>query len=190
MNPVGWQVLEPCPCRVNQGQGQVADDKVIVDRSSSPARESVVLEPQGGIRLPTVPHDVCRRVIPWREWHAADARAENPRTRRVGAWASNLTTIMASTVVRVISSAHRRLLVLMPAPPGIDGVVCIVVDAEASPNGGVRRTFSLSWSLVDEHILDILPHMGGWPAFCPLHRDLELSACCCAARSMSVRNFW
>jgi hypothetical protein len=66
VNLVSWQVLEQCLCRVGQGQGKVADDEVIIDRSS-PASEPVVLEPQGGVHLPGVPRDVCRGVVPWRE---------------------------------------------------------------------------------------------------------------------------
>jgi hypothetical protein len=80
----------------------------------------------------------------WREQHAADERIENPRTRQVGARASVLLAVMVSTMTRVISSAHRRLLVVMPVPPGVDGVACIAVGAEASPNGGVHGTFPLA----------------------------------------------
>jgi hypothetical protein len=59
VNPVGWQVLKLCPCQVSQAQGQVVDDEVVIDRSSSPASEPVVLEPQSGVHLPGVPSDVC-----------------------------------------------------------------------------------------------------------------------------------
>jgi hypothetical protein len=135
VNPVGWQVLEPCPCRVSQGQGQVADDEVIIDRSSSLANELVVLEPQGGVRLPGGPHDVCRTAVPRWEQRATDVRAENPRTRRVGARASILAGVVASPTERLISSAHRRLLVLVPAPLGVDGVACVAAGADASSNG-------------------------------------------------------
>jgi hypothetical protein len=59
--------------------------------------------------------------------------------------------------MREISSG---LLVLVPAPLGVDGVVCVTVCAKASPNGGIRRNLPLAWGLVDGHILDTLPHMG------------------------------
>jgi hypothetical protein len=160
VNPVDCQVLEPCPCRVGQGQGQVADDEVVIDRSSSPASEPVVLEPQGGIRLPSVPRDVCRGSLPCWEQCAADARAENPRTRRVGARALVLTAVMAFATTRVISSPRRRLLILMLEPPAVDGVACVAVGVEASLNEGVRGTFPLAWGLVDRHIVDTLPRRG------------------------------
>jgi hypothetical protein len=190
VNLVGWQVLEPCPCRVGQGQGQVTDNEVVIDRSSSPAIELVVLEQQGGVLLPDVPREVCRWAVPWREWRAADAHVENPRIQRVGARAFVLAAVMTSTAARVISLACHRLPVLVPAPPGVDGVACVVVGAEASPNGGVHGTFSLMWGLVDGHILTPCLARGCWPVFCPGHRDIKLSACCCTARSMSMCNFW
>jgi hypothetical protein len=59
--------------------------------------------------------------------------------------------------MRVISSARCHLLVLVPVPPGVDGVPCIAVGAEASPNGCILGTLPLAWGLVDGHILDTLP---------------------------------
>jgi hypothetical protein len=47
-------------------------------------------------------------------------------------------------MVRVLSSACHRFLVRVPTPLGVDGVACVAIDAEASPNGGVRETFSLA----------------------------------------------
>jgi hypothetical protein len=89
-----------------------------------------------------------------------DARAENPRTRWIGARASVLRAVMASTAVRVIPSAHNRLLILVPTLASIEGEARIMVDAEASPNGGVHGTTSPTRGLVDGHVLDT-PHRKG-----------------------------
>jgi hypothetical protein len=67
---------------------------------------------------------------------------------------------MAPAMTRVISSAHRCLLILVPASTGVDGVACVAVGTEASPNEGVRRTFPLAWGFVDGYALDTLPRRG------------------------------
>jgi hypothetical protein len=99
-------------------------------------------------------------MVSWWEWRAADARAENPRTQRVGARASVLVSVVASTAVRVIPLAWHRLLILVPVIAGIEGEARIMISIEASSNEGVRGTFSPTRGLADGYVLDT-PHRRG-----------------------------
>jgi hypothetical protein len=80
-------------------------------------------------------------------------------------------------MMRVISSDCRHLVVLVPTPPGVDGVACVTIGAEIPPNGDVRGTLPLAWGLVDTHVLDTLPRRRVrariFPAS-PTHRALSL----------------
>jgi hypothetical protein len=52
-------VFEPCPRRVGEVQGEVADDSLVAGGSAQLTRQAVVVEPHTRVRLPVVLDD-CR----------------------------------------------------------------------------------------------------------------------------------
>ena len=52
------------------------------------------------------------------------------RPRQAGAWALDLTTIVASTMMRVIAMASSLSRIIAGTSTGIEGVACITVMAE------------------------------------------------------------
>jgi hypothetical protein len=50
----GWQMLQPCPCRIREVQRQVADNHHISGGTAQLASQAVVVEPYPRVCLPRV----------------------------------------------------------------------------------------------------------------------------------------
>ena len=56
--------------------------------------------------------------------------AKGLRSQQVGAWASVLAAIIASTTMRVLAAACSLLRIAVGTPMGIEGAACVMVEAE------------------------------------------------------------
>jgi hypothetical protein len=120
-------MLQPGSGGVGEEQGEVADDEVVIVRSTQLAGQQVVREPQFRPCLPRVLGDGSRGSEPGRERRPSYGPAESLRT---GRRASILPAVVASPTPGVVASAH--LLVEVGST-----VVAVVLVAEASR--GCRR---------------------------------------------------
>ena len=94
------------PICVGEEQGEVADDEVVIVRSTQLAGQPVVREPQLRSRLPRVLCDGSRGSEPSRERRPLYGLAEDSRTWRFGRGAPILLTVVASPTPGVVASAH------------------------------------------------------------------------------------
>ena len=61
---VGRQVLQPCSRRIGQEQWEVADNKVVIIRTTGLTGKPIVFEPKLGVCFPRIFRDVFRRSVP------------------------------------------------------------------------------------------------------------------------------
>jgi hypothetical protein len=108
--PVGdlprGQVLQPGSSGVGEEQGEVADDEVVVVRSTQLAGQPTVREPQFRSRLPRVLCDSSRGSEPGRERCPSYGTAESLRTGWFGRRTPILPTVIASPTPGVVASAR------------------------------------------------------------------------------------
>ena len=52
LDHVGWQVLQPCSRRIGQEQWEVADNEVIIIRTTGLTGKPIVFKPKSGVCLP------------------------------------------------------------------------------------------------------------------------------------------
>jgi hypothetical protein len=127
--PVGGlprrQVLQPGTSGVGEEQGEVADDEVVIIRSTQLAGQPVVREPQLRSRLPRVLCDSSRGSEPGQERRPSYGPAEGLRTGWFGQGTPILPAIVASSTPGVVASAH-PLVEVGPT------VAVMVLVAEAS----------------------------------------------------------
>jgi hypothetical protein len=90
------QMLQPGSSDVGEEQGEVADDEVVIVRSTQLAGQSVVREPQFRPCLPRVLCDGSRGSEPGREWRPSYGLAESLRTGWFGREALILPAVVAS----------------------------------------------------------------------------------------------
>jgi hypothetical protein len=100
------QVLQPGSSGVGEEHGEVADDEVVIVRSTQVAGQPVVCEPQFRPRLPLVLCDSSRGSEPGRERRPSYGPAENLRTRWFGRGTLILPAVIASPTPGVVASAH------------------------------------------------------------------------------------
>jgi hypothetical protein len=124
------QMLQPGPGGIGEEQGEVADDEVVVVRSSQLAGQPVVCKPQLRPCFPRVLGDGSRGPEPSWERCPSYGPAEGLQTWWFGRGAPILLTVLASPMPRVVASAH--LLVEAGST-----VAAVVLVAEA--NRGCRR---------------------------------------------------
>jgi hypothetical protein len=105
----GRQMLQPCPGSVEEEKGEVADDEVVVARSSQLARQPVIRKPQLRPCLPCVLGDGSRGSEPGRERRPSYGPVEDSQTWWFGRGAPILLTIVASSAPGVVASAHSFL---------------------------------------------------------------------------------
>jgi hypothetical protein len=117
-------MLQPGSGGVGEEQGKVADDEVVIVRSTQLASQPVVREPQFWLRLPRVLGDGSRGSEPGRERCPSYGPAESSRTGWFGRGAPILPAVVASPTPGVVASAH--LLV------EVGSMVVVVLVAEAS----------------------------------------------------------
>jgi hypothetical protein len=118
---------------VGEEQGEVADDEVVIVRSTQLAGQPVVRKPQFRPRFPRVLGDGSRGSEPGRERLSSYGPAEGLRTWWFGRGAPILLAVVASPMPWVVASAH--LLVEAGST-----VVAVVLVAEATR--GCRRCVS------------------------------------------------
>jgi hypothetical protein len=99
-------MLQPGSSGVGEEQGKVADDEVVIVRSTQLAGQPVVREPQFRLRLPRVLGDSSRGSEPGRERRPSYGPAESSWTGWFGRGASILPAVVASPTPGVLASAH------------------------------------------------------------------------------------
>jgi hypothetical protein len=99
-------MLQPGSGGVGEEQGEVADDEVVIVRSTQLAGQPVVREPQFRPCLPRVLGDGSRGSEPGRERRPSYGWAESLWTGRFGRWALILPAVVASPTHGVVASAH------------------------------------------------------------------------------------
>jgi hypothetical protein len=115
---------------VREEQGEVADDEVVIVRSTQLVGQPVIREPQFQPRLPRVLGDGSRGPEPGRERRPSYGPAESLRTGWFGRGTPILPAVVASPTPRVVASAH--LVVEVGST-----VAAVVLVAEATR--GCRR---------------------------------------------------
>jgi hypothetical protein len=93
----GRQMLQPGPGGVGEEQGEVADDEVVIVRSSQLAAQPVVRKPQLWPCFPRVLGDGSRGSESGRERRPSYGLAEGSRTWWFGRGTSILLTVVASS---------------------------------------------------------------------------------------------
>jgi hypothetical protein len=99
-------MLQPGSSGVGEEQGEVADDEVVIVRSTQVVGQSVVREPQFWPRLPRVLRDSSRGSEPGRERRPSYGSAESLRTGWFGRGTPILLAVVASPTPGVVASAH------------------------------------------------------------------------------------
>jgi hypothetical protein len=188
------QTLQPGPGGVGEEQGEVADDEVVVVRSSQLAGQPIVRKPQLRPCFPRVLGDGSWGPEPGRERRPSYGPAEGLWTRWFGRGAPILLTVVASPTPGVVASAHLlveagstvAVVVLVaeaiqgcrhrvPRAPGVDrglphesGSRCAMLRGAPLPSGG--RAFGPSdrdiFQVILEFSLDTPPLGGGWLRHC------------------------
>jgi hypothetical protein len=125
-------MLQPDPGGVGEEQGEVADDEVVIVRSSQLACQPVVRKPQLWPCFPRVLGDGSRGLKPSWERRPSYGPVENPRPWRFRRGAPVLLTVVASPTPGVVASAY----LLLEAG---SMVMAVVLVAEAIR--GYRRPF-------------------------------------------------
>jgi hypothetical protein len=123
-------MLQPGLSEVGEEQGEVADDEVVIVRSTQLAGQPVVHEPQFRSSLPRVLCDGSRGSEPSRERCPSYGSAESLRAGRFGRGAPILPAIVASPTPGVVASAHPLIEV---------GSMVAVVVLVAEASWGCRR---------------------------------------------------
>jgi hypothetical protein len=100
------QMLQPGSGDVGEEQGEVADDEVVIVRSTKLASQPVVREPQFRPCLPRVLGDGSQGSEPGRERRPSYGPAESLRTGRFERRALILPAVVASPTPGVVASAH------------------------------------------------------------------------------------
>jgi hypothetical protein len=124
------QMLQQGSSGVGEEQGEVADDEVVIVRSTQLAGQPVVREPQFWPCLPRVLCDGSRGSEPGRERRLSYGSTESLRAGWFGRGAPILPAVVASPTPRVVASAH-------PLVEAGSMVAVVVLVAEASR--GCRR---------------------------------------------------
>jgi hypothetical protein len=119
---------------VGEEQGEVADDEVIIVRSTQLAGQPVVRELQFRPRLPRVLCDSSRGLEPGREQRPSYGPAESLWTGWVGRGTPILPTVVASPTPGVVASAHPLVEVGSTV-----AVVVLVAEATQSRRRCVAR---------------------------------------------------
>ena len=124
-------------------------NEIITIRSTSLASKPIILEPQSEVYFPRVFRDVGRWLVPWWEDDVEDVSAEGLRSWQVGARASVLAVVVASTTTRVVATAGPLPRVAVGTPAGIECVTRITVVAEMLMYQDRGAQPAALWCLVD-----------------------------------------
>jgi hypothetical protein len=183
-------MLQPGSSGIGEEQGEVADDEVVIVRSTQLAGQPVVRKPQFRPRLPRVLGDGSRGPEPGRERRPSYGPAESLRTGWFRQRAPILPAVVASPTPGVVASVHPLVEVgstvaamvlvaeaaqgrrrCVPRAPGVDrglphesGSRSAMLRGVSLPSGG--RAFGPSdrgiLHEILEFSLDTPPLGGGW----------------------------
>jgi hypothetical protein len=182
-------MLQPGLGSVEEEKGEVADDEVVVVGPSQLARQPVIRKPQLRPGLPRVHGNGSRGSEPGRERCPSYGPAEDPQTWWFGRGAPILLTVVSSSALGVVASAHPFLeagstvavvLLVAEATPGcrcpvscvfgvdrglahVSGGRCVMLRGTSSPSGG-RALGSSGHNIFQEVLefaLDTSPLGGG-----------------------------
>jgi hypothetical protein len=124
-------MLQPGSSGVREEQGEVADDEVVIVRSTQLAGQSVVREPQFRPRLPRVLCDGSRGSELGREQRPLYGSAESLRTGWFGRGTPILPAVIASPTPGVVASAHPLI--------EVGSTITVVVLVAEATQGHRRR---------------------------------------------------
>jgi hypothetical protein len=166
-------VLQPGSSGVGEEQGEVADDEIVIVRSTQLAGQSVVREPQFRPRLPRVLCDSGRGSEPGRERRPSYGPAESLRTGWFGRGTPILPAVVASPTPGVVASAH-------PLVEVGSTVAVVVLVAEATRAAGAVLRVRPVWTEASRMNWKVAARCSeGYPCL----REAELSARWTAASS-------
>jgi hypothetical protein len=170
-------MLQPGSGGVEEEQGEVVDDEVVIVRSTQLAGQPVVREPQFWPRLPRVLGDGSRGPEPGRERRPSYGPAESLRTGWFGRRAPILLAVVASPTPGVVASAH-------PLVEVGSTVAAMVLVAEAARAAGTVSRVRPVWTEASRMNREVATRCsGGYPCL----REAELSARRTAASSRICR---
>jgi hypothetical protein len=183
-------MLQPVSGDVGEEQGEVADNEVVIVRSTQLAGQPIVRKPQLRPRFHRVLSDGSRGSEPGRERRPSYGPAEGLQTWWFGRGAPILLVVVASTTPGVVASAHLLVEVgstvaavvlvaeatrgcrrLVPRAPGVNrglphqlGSRCAMLRGVPLPSGGRALGPSDRGILQEilEFSLDTPPLGGGW----------------------------
>jgi hypothetical protein len=182
-------MLQPGTGGIGEEQGEVADDEIVIVRSTQLEGQTVVRKPQFRPRFPRVLGDSSRGSEPGQERRPSYGPDEGLRTWWFGRGAPILLAVIASPTPGVVASAHLLIeagstvvvVVLVaeatrgrrrrvPRAPGVDRVLphesgsrCAMLRGAPLPSGG-RGLGPLDRGILQEILefsLDTLPLGGG-----------------------------
>jgi hypothetical protein len=187
-------MLQPGSGGVGEEQGEVADDEVVIVRSTQLAGQPVVREPQFRPCFPRVLGDGSQGSEPGRERRPSYGPAESLRTGWFRRGAPILPAVIASPTPGVVASAHLLVEVgsmvatvvlvveatwgcrrCIPRAPGVDrgfphesGSRGVMLQGVPLPSGGIAFGSSDRDILQEilELSLDTPPLGGGWLRHC------------------------
>jgi hypothetical protein len=159
-------MLQPGSGGVGEEQGKVADDEVVIVRSTQLAGQSVVHEPQLRLRLPRVLGDSSRGSEPGRERRPSYGPAESSRTGWFRRGAPILPAVVASPTPGLVASVH-----LLVEVGSTVATVVLVAEATRGRRRGVR--VCPVWTEASRMNREVAAQCsGGYPCL----REAELSA--------------
>ena len=123
-------MLQPCSCRIGQEQWEVANNEIVIIRSTGLTSKTIVFEPKPRVCLSIIFRDVGRWSVPWRESSVEDVSAEGLRAWQAKARAPVLATVVASAATRMIAVAGSFSWVAVGTSTSVEGAARIVVTAE------------------------------------------------------------
>jgi hypothetical protein len=138
-------MLQPGLSSVGEEKGEVADDEVVVIRSSQQACQPVVRKPQLRPCLPRVLGDGSRGLEPSRERRPSYGPTEGLRTWWFGRGTPILLIVIASSALGVVASAHP----LIEAGSTV-AMVWLVAEATRGYRRPIPRAPSVDRSLLYE----------------------------------------
>jgi hypothetical protein len=165
-------MLKPGSSGVGEEQGEVADDEVVIVRSTQLAGQSVVREPQFRPRLPRVLCDGSWGLEPGPKRCPSYGPAESLWTGRFGRGALILPAVVASPTPGVVASAHPFVEVGSTV-----AVVVLVAEATRGRRRRVARAPGVDRGFSHESgsrgaMLWGVPLPSGGRAFGPSDRDI------------------
>jgi hypothetical protein len=165
-------MLQPGSSGVGEEQGEVANDEVVIVRSTQLAGQSIVREPQFRPRLPRVLCDGSWGSEPGRERRPSYGLAESLRTGWFGRGAPIVPAVVASPTPGVVASAHPLVEVESTV-----AVVVLIAEATRGRRRGVSRVPGVDRGFPHESgshgtMLRGVPLPSGGRAFGPSDRDI------------------